>query len=310
MKWVFRKIPLRNRKAFTLIEVTVALIILGMITATVLVVVNRAIDTVVLWQTKMQAFDIARENMEKILVQSAVSDSVEYGISEENPDITWETTVESFYEPITNNMWVRAVCSAEFTDDNGEEQKIELTHWLTSLSKEQVLQILEQKQRESEYYEAMAENAGQESQDQQQTEQSQQVNQLQQQANQMQQQAEQIQQQAEQLQQQAEQLQQQAEQPQQAEQQQAKQQQAEQLQQQAEQLQRQAEQLQHQAEQLQRQAEQLQRQAEQSQQDEEAVAWKEIESWLGPPPEGYQHWGQVPEEQFWKAVMENLFKNK
>jgi hypothetical protein len=81
-----------------------------------------------------------------------------------------------------------------------------------------VLQILEQKQRESEYYGAMAENAGQESQDQQQT--------------------------------------------------------------------------------------------EQSQQAEETVAWKEIESWLGPPPEGYQHWGQVPEEQFWKAVMENLFKNK
>jgi len=218
MKWVFRKIPLRNHKAFTLIEVTVALIILGMITATVLVVVNRAIDTVVLWQTKMQAFDIARENMEKILVQSAVSDSVEYGISEENPDITWETTVESFYEPITNNMWVRAVCSAEFTDDNGEEQKIELTHWLTSLNKDQILQILEQKQRESEYYEAMAENAGQESQDQQQT--------------------------------------------------------------------------------------------EQNQQDEEAVAWKEMDALIGPPPEGYQHWGQVPEEQFWKAVMENLFKNK
>ncbi len=226
MKWVFRKIPLRNRKAFTLIEVTVALIILGMITATVLVVVNRAIDTVVLWQTKMQAFDIARENMEKILVQSAVSDSVEYGISEENPDITWETTVESFYEPITNNMWVRAVCSAEFTDDNGEEQKIELTHWLTSLSKEQVLQILEQKQREREYYEATAENAGQVPQDQQQEQTTD------------------------------------------------------------------------------------QQQTEQSQQDEEAVTWKEIESWLGPPPKGYEHWGKVPEEQFWKAVMENSFKNK
>jgi hypothetical protein len=115
-------------------------------------------------------------------------------------------------------MWVRAVCSAEFTDDNGEEQKIELTHWLTSLNKDQILQILEQKQRESEYYEAMAENAGQESQDQQQT--------------------------------------------------------------------------------------------EQNQQDEEAVAWKEMDALIGPPPEGYQHWGQVPEDVFWKAVMENFFKNK
>ena len=152
MKWVFRKIPLQNRDAFTLIEVTVALIILGMITATVLVVINKAVDTVVMWQTKMEAFEIARENMETLLAKSSVSDMVEYGISEKNPDITWETTVESFYEPITSHMWMRAVCSAGFIDENGEEQKIELIHWLASLNKEQVLQILEQKQREKEYY--------------------------------------------------------------------------------------------------------------------------------------------------------------
>jgi len=214
MKWVFRKILLRNRRAFTLIEVTVALVILGMITATVLVVVNRAIDTVVLWQTKMRTFDIARENMEKILAQPAVSDSVEYGINEENPNITWKTTIESFYEPVTNNMWIRAVCSAEFTDESGQEQKVELTHWLTSLSKEQIQQILEQKQREKEYYEATAENPGQE------------------------------------------------------------------------------------------------QQTGQDQQAADAQAWKEIESWLGPPPEGYEHWGKVPQEQFWKAVMGNISKNK
>jgi prepilin-type N-terminal cleavage/methylation domain-containing protein len=214
MKWVFKKILLQNRRAFTLIEVTVALVILGMITATVLVVVNRAIDTVVLWQTKMQTFDIARENMEKILAQPAVSDSVEYGINEENPNITWKTTIESFYEPVTNNMWIRAVCSAEFTDESGQEQKVELTHWLTSLSKEQIQQILEQKQREKEYYEATAENPGQE------------------------------------------------------------------------------------------------QQTGQDQQATDAQTWKEMESWLGPPPEGYEHWGKVPQEQFWKAVMGNISKNK
>ncbi len=166
MKWDFRKIPLRSRDAFTLIEVTVALLILGMITATVLVVVNRAVDTVVLWQTKMQAFDIARENMEKILAQQAVADSVEYGTSEENPDITWETVVESFYEPVTSNMWIRAICSAKFVDDSGQEQKIEFTHWVTSLNKQQVLQILEQEQREREYYAVMGEDLDEDSQDQ------------------------------------------------------------------------------------------------------------------------------------------------
>ena len=138
-------------RAFTMIEVSVALIILGMIVATVLVIINKAVDTVIVWQTKMQAFEIARENMEQILAKSSVSDMVEYGTSETNPDITWETTVESFYEPITNRMWVRAVCSAEFPDPNGQPQKIELTQWLTGLSEKQIMQILAQKQKLAEY---------------------------------------------------------------------------------------------------------------------------------------------------------------
>jgi len=138
-------------RAFTMIEVSVALIILGMIVATVLVIINKAVDTVIVWQTKMQAFEIVRENMEQILAKSSVSDMVEYGTSETNPDITWETTVESFYEPITNRMWVRAVCSAEFPDPNGQPQKIELTQWLTGLSEKQIMQILAQKQKLAEY---------------------------------------------------------------------------------------------------------------------------------------------------------------
>jgi prepilin-type N-terminal cleavage/methylation domain-containing protein len=143
MKWVFRKNLPANRKAFTLMEVSVALIIVGMIAATVLIVVNRAIDTVVAWQTKMEAFGIARENMEKLLMKSTVGDLIENGISEKNPDISWETTVESFYEPISNRMWARAVCTSKFKDNDGNEQKVELTQWITSMSKEQVKQILE-----------------------------------------------------------------------------------------------------------------------------------------------------------------------
>ena len=217
MKWVFRKNLLVCRNAFTLIEVSVALIILGMIIATVLVVVNRAVDTVIQWQTKMEAFEIARENMEKILAKSAVSDMVEYGIDEKNSDITWETTIESFYEPITSRMWIRAVCTAQFADSRGEEQKIELTHWLTSLNKEQVLQILEQKLREERYRMAMAENSDKQA----------------------------------------------SEEPE-------------------------------------------QQQTQQEQQNSEAEAWKEMEKLIGPPPEGYENWGQVPEEQFLKVVMKDF----
>ncbi|MCX5634098.1 MAG: type II secretion system protein [Phycisphaerae bacterium] len=295
MKWVFKKILFlgqnsgqsQNRKAFTLIEVTVALIVFGMIAATVLVVINKAIETVVLWQTKMQAFEITRENMEKILAQSSVTDFVEYGMSETNPDITWETTVSSFYEPLTDQMWMRAVCTAQFVDSEGEEQKIELTHWLTSLNQEQIRQILEQKQRESEYQAAMgtllnesSESVGQQGQLL------------------AGQQANQLQQQADHLQEQADQLREQAKQPQTKEQ-------AEQLQHQAEQLQQKADQLQQKAEQ-QQQAEQMQQQqAEepQNQQDSDAQSWKEIESLIGPPPAGYNSWKDVPLEQFWGAMM-------
>ena len=40
-------------------------------------------------------------------------------------------------------MWLQAVCSAEYTDTQGEIQRIELTHWLTDLTKEQMLEMLE-----------------------------------------------------------------------------------------------------------------------------------------------------------------------
>jgi prepilin-type N-terminal cleavage/methylation domain-containing protein len=240
MKWVFRKNLLNRRKlvnGFTLVEVTAALIILGMITATVLVVANRAIDTVVLWQTKMEAFEIARENMEKILAGSAVTDMVEYGTSERNPDINWETTVESFYEPITENMWIRAICSAGFIDAGGQEQKVEFTHWIASLNQKQIERILEQKLREEAYYMAMTEaEAADESLQEadQQTDQQQQVDQ----------------------------------EPQ----------------------------------------VETDSQTEQERQDTDAQSWKDIEKLIGSPPEGYEHWGQVPKDEFWKVLMERLFK--
>ncbi|MEN6383720.1 MAG: type II secretion system protein [Phycisphaerales bacterium] len=136
---------------FTLIEMSVAIVILGMIIATVFTVMNHAVEIIGDWQTKMQAFEIARDNMEKLLAQKSLSDKFEYGTSETNPDITWETTVESFYEPVSNKMWMRAVCISEYKDSSGEDQKVELTHWLTSLSKKQIMQIMEQQQREQEY---------------------------------------------------------------------------------------------------------------------------------------------------------------
>ncbi|MHC4693526.1 MAG: hypothetical protein ACYS67_12360 [Planctomycetota bacterium] len=61
-------------------------------------------------------------------------------------------------------MWIQAVCSAEYTDSGGELRKVELTHWLTDLTKEQTQQILarqeEEKERLAEETEGMFDELG------------------------------------------------------------------------------------------------------------------------------------------------------
>jgi len=74
-----------------------------------------------------------------------VKAAIENGESDKYPEIRWQTAVETFYEPITARMWIRAVCSAEYNDTAGELQTVELTNWLTDLTKEQLLQIMKTK---------------------------------------------------------------------------------------------------------------------------------------------------------------------
>lgn len=139
-----------NQKAFTLAETVAALIILAFVSTSVLVVINRYMSSAVDSVLRMQAFEVARTNLEKLLTLDTVEESVEYGDSEMYPDIQWQTVVESFYEPLNSKMWIQAICSAEYTDSEGEVQKVELTHWLTDLTKAQMLQILAQRQQEQE----------------------------------------------------------------------------------------------------------------------------------------------------------------
>ena len=99
-------------KGFSLIESVTALIILALVSSSVLVVVNRCIASVTDLQMQMQAFDVARENMEKLLAKDVVHEMSEYGSSDRYPEIQWSTAVETFYEPLTMRMWIQAVCSA------------------------------------------------------------------------------------------------------------------------------------------------------------------------------------------------------
>lgn len=150
-----------KEKAFTLAEVVAALMILAFISTSVLVVINRYMASAVNSVLRMQAFEVARRNMEELLSSNSVSESVEYGDSEMYPNIRWETSVETFYEPITAKMWIQAICSAEYDDPEGEVQTVELMHWLTDVSKAELLQILAQQQEEmaDEVFETLEEAA-------------------------------------------------------------------------------------------------------------------------------------------------------
>lgn len=127
---------------FTLLEVVTALAILALASSSILVVINRCMATAANSAFQMEAFQLARENLEKLLVADTLSEQVEYGTSDRYPDIAWRTVVEAFSEPITGQMWLRAVCSADYTDPTGETQTVELVHWITTLTDQQAGELL------------------------------------------------------------------------------------------------------------------------------------------------------------------------
>jgi len=209
------------RSGFSLIEVTVAMIILTMIGVSVVTVMNRLIDSVIDCQLKTEAFELARENMEQILVAKTAKDTVEFGVSETNPDMSWEKTIESFYEPVTNRMWMKATCLTSYLDSSGEEQEIKLTHWLNALSKKQMMQIIAQEKALAEYEDALGEDE---------------------------------------------------------------------------------------AEQDEEDIDDEDADDENESDDDYNDPWKPIEDLVGPPPEPYKSWGDMPDDEMWGALMPLLFK--
>ena len=148
----------KRRRAFTLVEMIAALTIIGVTLSAVITLMNRCIGATIDHRTRATAFRIARNNMEYLLSTTSVKESAEFGNDEYNPDIQWETIIETFTEPVNSKMWLRAICSASYTDKEGERQSIELEHWLTDLSDAQQRQINEQKKREEEFMEEFDEN--------------------------------------------------------------------------------------------------------------------------------------------------------
>ncbi len=141
LKMKCRSKKIAAESAFTLVEVLMAVSILALISSSVLVVINRGVASAANSALRIQAFEVARENMEKLLSSISLEEVVEYGESNKYPEISWQTVVETFYEPISSRRWVRGICSAEYRDTEGQEQTVELTHWLTGLTKEQLLEV-------------------------------------------------------------------------------------------------------------------------------------------------------------------------
>ena len=72
--------------------------------------------------------------------------------------MTWESIIETFTEPATGQTWVRAVCSAQYTGFDGEPKVVELEHWLTRVSEEQLGQLAQrEEQQEAELAEQVLE---------------------------------------------------------------------------------------------------------------------------------------------------------
>jgi hypothetical protein len=129
------------RAGAILVEVLAALMILAFVCSSVVLVVDRCMVSAANSSLRMEAFRLARENMEKVLASDSVTETVEYGRSDIYPDVSWQTQIEAFSEPVTQKMWIRAVCSAEYTDSESQKQTVKLEHWVTELTDQQANQL-------------------------------------------------------------------------------------------------------------------------------------------------------------------------
>jgi type II secretory pathway pseudopilin PulG len=121
---------------FTLIETLAALILLGLIGGGVMITIDRSMDATQELALRRQALTVARENLEQVLTRLSLEESVEQGISDRFPAISWETTLETFGEPASGQTWARVVCSAGYEDESEDIQTVELVHWLTAVKEE------------------------------------------------------------------------------------------------------------------------------------------------------------------------------
>jgi len=136
----FNKIK-NTTHGFTVVEIVASLLVLVLIFSSVLTIFNDSMRAVSENRMQAEAFELAREKMEEMLAQTAVTEVTNYGVSDRNPNIEWETRVESFSDPSGSGSWVRAVSAVTYPDANDQPKSLELTCWLSKIPKEVAAQM-------------------------------------------------------------------------------------------------------------------------------------------------------------------------
>lgn len=138
-----------HNKGFTLLEIICSLGILSIICSSAVVIMARNKESSYNVTMQLRALEVARENMEQILVLDTVKEMTQYSESERYPAIEWESNIETFDSPLEGQTWARAKCIARYKDLDDNEQSVELEHWLCKVSAEDMEDLDQLQQGES-----------------------------------------------------------------------------------------------------------------------------------------------------------------
>ncbi len=140
-----------SRSGFTLIEALTALVIVGFTCGTVLVVINDSVDSISDQSSRLEAIEVARENMESMTSQTVLKEFAETGLSELYPNIEWTKTVVVTPFPGASRLWLMATSTANFYNSENELEEVKFESWLAPLTPQQEKLVMQDKQLEQKY---------------------------------------------------------------------------------------------------------------------------------------------------------------
>ena len=137
-----------NKKAFTLVEAMAALLVMGIVTGGGVVTISNCLNSMINMRLEEEAVNLASENMEYLLAKKQISEFVESGTDEINPDLSWEIGFEVAEFPSTGKLWVRAFSTASYYNSENEYKEIQFEDWLMQLDDKEAKLVEQQREEE------------------------------------------------------------------------------------------------------------------------------------------------------------------